>query len=140
VHPIHPVVVHFPLALLSASVLFDLLARRWRRESFQETGFYVLIAGLLGAVVAVVTGGLAEDAVKHRGVPHAALEVHETLAYATLYFFIGLLALRLLMRWKLIREMPLLYLVMGVVGILILAATGYFGGSLVYDYGAGVSK
>ena len=43
------------------------------------------------------------------------------------------------MRWKLISERPALYLAMGVAGIVILSAAGYFGGSLVYDFGAGVS-
>ena len=117
-HPIHPMVVHFPIALLITSVVFDLLATRWRRESFQEAGFYTLLAGLLGAVVAVVTGAMAEEAAEGKGIPESVLEIHEALGYATLLFFIGLLALRLLMRWGLIRKMPALYLTMGFIGIL----------------------
>ena len=138
-HPIHPLVVHFPIALLITSVVFDVLAMRWRHKSFQEVGFYTLIAGLLGAAVAVLTGAMAEEAVEDKGIPESVLEIHEALGYATFLFFIGLLALRLLMRWELIREIPALYLAMGVAGIMILSAAGYFGGSLVYDFGAGVS-
>ena len=138
-HPIHPIVVHFPIALLSVSVIFDLIATRWRHKSFQDAGFYTLIAGLLGAVAAVLTGALAEEIAEDKGIPEAVLEIHEALGYATLFFFIGLLALRLLMRWKLIKEIPALYLAMGFVGIVILAAAGYFGGRLVYDFGAGVA-
>ena len=82
---------------------------------------------------------MAEEAVEGKGIPESVLEIHEALGYATLLFFIGLLALRLLMRWKLITESPALYLAMGVVGIVILLVTGYFGGSLVYDFGAGVA-
>jgi uncharacterized membrane protein len=132
-------VVHFPIALLTTSVVFDLLSMRWRHKSFQDAGFYTLIAGLLGSAVAVLTGAMAEELAEDKGIPESVLEIHEALGYATLLFFIGLLALRLLMRWKLIREIPALYLAMGVVGIVILSAAGYFGGSLVYDYGAGVS-
>lgn len=138
-HPIHPLAVHFPIALLITSVVFDLLAVRWPHKSFQDAGFYTLIAGLLGAVAAVLTGALAEEVVEDKGIPESVLEIHEALGYATLFFFIGLLALRLLMRWKLIKEIPALYLTMGFVGIVILAAAGYFGGSLVYDFGAGVA-
>lgn len=137
-HPIHPMVVHFPIALLITSVAFDFLATRWRHKSFQDVGFYTLIAGLLGALAAVGTGAMAEEAVEGKGIPESVLEIHEALGYATLLFFIGLLALRLLMRWKLITERPALYLAMGVVGIVILSVAGYFGGSLVYDFGAGV--
>lgn len=138
-HPIHPMVVHFPIALLITSVAFDFLAMRWRHKSFQDAGFYTLIAGLLGAAVAVLTGAMAEEVAEDKGIPESVLEIHEALGYATLLFFIGLLALRLLMRWKLIKEIPALYLAMGVAGIMILSAAGYFGGSLVYDFGAGVS-
>ena len=138
-HPIHPMVVHFPIALLITSVVFDFLAMRWRHKSFQDAGFYTLIAGLLGAAVAVLTGAMAEEVAEDKGIPESVLEIHEALGYATLLFFIGLLALRLLMRWKLIKEIPALYLAMGVAGIMILSAAGYFGGSLVYDFGAGVS-
>lgn len=138
-HPIHPMVVHFPIALLITSVVLDFLATRWHHKSFQDAGFYALIAGLLGAVVAVGTGAMAEEAVEGKGVPESVLEIHEALGYATLLFFLGLLALRLLMRWKLVKELPALYLAMGVVGIVILSAAGYFGGSLVYDFGAGVN-
>lgn len=138
-HPIHPMVVHFPIALLITSVVFDLLSTRWRHKSFQDAGFYTLIAGLLGAAVAVLTGAMAEELAEDKGIPESVLEIHEALGYATLLFFIGLLALRLLMRWKLISERPALYLAMGVAGIAILSAAGYFGGSLVYDFGAGVS-
>ena len=138
-HPIHPMVVHFPIALLITSVVFDVLAMRWRHKSFQDAGFYTLIAGLLGAAVAVLTGAMAEEVAEDKGIPESVLEIHEALGYATLLFFIGLLALRLLMRWKLIKEIPALYLAMGVAGIMILSAAGYFGGSLVYDFGAGVS-
>ena len=138
-HPIHPMVVHFPIALLITSVVFDFLATRWRHKSFQDAGFYTLLAGLLGAAVAVLTGAMAEELAEDTGIPESVLEIHEALGYATLLFFIGLLALRLLMRWKLISERPALYLAMGVAGIMILSAAGYFGGSLVYDFGAGVS-
>lgn len=138
-HPIHPMVVHFPIALLITSVVFDFLATRWRHKSFQDAGFYTLIAGLLGAAVAVLTGAMAEEVVEDKGIPESILEIHEALGYASLLFFLGLLALRLLMRWKLIKEIPALYLAMGVAGIVILSAAGYFGGSLVFDFGAGVN-
>jgi uncharacterized membrane protein len=137
-HPIHPMVVHFPIALLIISVLFDSMATRWRHKSFQDAGFYTLLAGLVGAAAAVITGAIAEEAAENRGIPESVLEIHEGLGYATLLFFIGLLALRLLMRWKLMRDMPALYLTMGFVGVVILTVTGYVGGSLVFDFGAGV--
>ena len=139
-HPIHPMVVHFPIALLMASVLLDLLAARWHQIGFPEASLYTLIGGLAGAVVSVITGSFAEELVEKSGVPEAALDLHETLGYATLWLFVGLLAIRLGMSRGWLREIPALSIGVGLVGVVILAATGYYGGSLVYEFGAGVAR
>ena len=57
-HPIHPMVVHFPIALLLASTLFDALAFRWRSQQFRETSLSLLSLGILAAGAAVL--GLAD--------------------------------------------------------------------------------
>jgi uncharacterized membrane protein len=138
-HPIHPMVVHFPIALLMASVLFDLAARRWRHGSFREAGFYTLILGVLGAILAVLTGAIEEEAAEEVGIPESVLEIHETLGYTTLALFGALLVVRLAARLGWMRERSALYLTLGLLGVVILSATGFYGGSLVYDFGAGVS-
>jgi uncharacterized membrane protein len=139
-HPIHPMVVHFPIALLMASVFLDLLTVRWHQIGFRQASLYTLIGGLAGAVVSVITGSLAEELVEKSGVPKAALDLHETLGYATLWLFVGLLAIRLIMSRGWLREIPALSIGVGLVGVVILAATGYYGGSLVYEFGAGVAR
>jgi uncharacterized membrane protein len=138
-HPIHPMVVHFPIALLIVSVIFDLIAMRWRTKSFRDASFYTLIAGLIGAAAAVLTGAWAEEVAEGKGIPESVLEIHETLGYATLALFIGLLGLRLLMRRGVVREIPALYVTFGLIGVVVLLVTGYYGGVLVYDFGAGVN-
>lgn len=130
-HPIHPMLVHFPVALLSASILFDLLGQRWRPAECRIASFYTLVPGLAGALVSVASGAIAEDAVEHSGVPKQVLEMHETLGFATFWIFAGLLGL-----W--IRERPLVSLALGFAGVAVLFVASYFGGSLVYEYGAGV--
>lgn len=138
-HPIHPMVVHFPIALLTVSLLFDLISMRWKSASFRDAGLYTLLAGLLGAAAAVVTGAIAEETVEDSDIPEALLNIHETLGYATLALFIGLLGLRLLMRRGVVREIPALYVTLGFIGVVVLLVTGYYGGVLVYDFGAGVN-
>lgn len=137
-HPIHPMIVHFPIALLIASVVLDLLAFRWLTKSFREASLYTLIGGLLGAVLAIVTGSLAEDLVVKGGAPKAVIERHETLAYVSTALFAALLAMKILIRSGRLRELPVLSLAVGLVGLGVLSVAGYFGGSLVYEFGAGV--
>jgi uncharacterized membrane protein len=115
-HPIHPMVVHFPIALLLASTLFDALACRWRREQFRHTSVSLLVLGVLAAGVAVLTGHVAEDAVERSGIPKQAIEIHEELGDSVFWVFLGLLSLRLVSYWGFMRERPALVLVLGCAG------------------------
>ena len=63
-HPIHPMLVHFPIALLSASVLFDTLSLRWRPDELRTAALYTLGLGLMGAAVSILSGSMAEEAVE----------------------------------------------------------------------------
>ncbi len=138
-HPIHPMLVHFPIALLSASMLCDLLALRWRPDEFRIAGLYTLVLGLAGALLSVISGHMAEEAVEHSGVPEQILEIHEKLGFATFWIFAGLLGLRAAERLGWIGWQRMITIAVGMVAVLVLFVTSYYGGSLVYDYGAGVT-
>ncbi len=138
-HPIHPIIVHFPIALLCVSVAFDVLARRWPTGGFRDTSLYCLLAGVMGAALAVVTGGMEEELAERAGAPESVLELHESLGTVTLVAFAALLGLRFAMQRGWIKDIPPLTVGLGVIGIVILALTGYWGGELVYVYGIGVN-
>lgn len=138
-HPLHPMLVHFPIALLLTSLAFDLLSVRWQSDRFRITSLHTLVAGLLGTVLALLTGGIAEEAVEHSGVPEGPLDLHESLAFATFWIFVVVLGLRMAMRWGMINDRYWLTIVLAGIGTVILLITSYYGGSLVYDFGAGVS-
>ncbi len=139
-HPLHPIVVHFPIALLSTAILFAVIESLFRRDVFDQALNWLLGLGVLGGAVAVITGMWEEDAVEAAGVPETAIEQHETLAFATLAVF----ALLLVMRWFRGRRWmpghPALFFILGLAGLTLLGLTGYFGGDLVYRYGAGVER
>jgi uncharacterized membrane protein len=130
--------VHFPIALLSASVLFELLAGKWRLEEFKSASLYTLLLGLAGALISVITGSMAEEAVEHSGVPERVLEIHESLGFATFWMFAGLFGLRVAAWLGWIRERPFVSLILGLAGVAVLFVASYYGGSLVYEFGAGI--
>lgn len=57
IHPIHPMLVHFPIALLFTSVLFDLVFFFTGREEFKKGGFWLLILGWTAGLAAILSGG-----------------------------------------------------------------------------------
>jgi uncharacterized membrane protein len=82
--------VHFPIALLFTSVLFDAAGAWFKRDSFRDGALWLLILGLLGGVAAAIAGEKA-------GIAESMIETHETLAFVTLGIFGVLLFGRLVM-------------------------------------------
>jgi len=138
-HPFHPLVVHFPIALLFTSVFFDLLAIITENKNARQTAFWLLILGLIGGIVAAVFGFWIEEAVEATGVPELAVDRHETFAVITLIVFGILLFFRWWIRNRWSGRDRVIYLCGAMLGLLVLSITGFYGGELVYRYGAGVT-
>lgn len=57
-HPIHPMFVHFPIALTGAGFLFILLAYWKKNESFESAAYFNNVLAVFGTLVAGITGFL----------------------------------------------------------------------------------
>ncbi|GIW72795.1 MAG: hypothetical protein KatS3mg102_2337 [Planctomycetota bacterium] len=79
---IHPVFVHFPVALLPAALLFWALGM-WRgSEELLRCGRWLLYLGVLGAAAALGTGLLAAEQLGHDSPGHDLVHVHRNWMYA----------------------------------------------------------
>ena len=66
VHPTHPMVVHFPIALTGAAFLFILLAV-WRKSPvLEQAAFANMILAFLGTIAAAITG-IMDNAKNYEG-------------------------------------------------------------------------
>lgn len=137
---IHPLIVHFPIALLLTSVLADLLALLRPRAVFKDVALFLLILGVIGAVAAGVSGERAAEAVARLPDLRQAVEQHEDFATGTIWLFIALLLSRLYMviKGRFVSIFRAAYFIVSLVAGGLLMATAYSGGSLVYERGAGV--
>jgi uncharacterized membrane protein len=139
-HPLHPLTVHFPIALLFTSVFFDLLGILTEKKQLSQTGWWLLILGLVGGAVAAGFGMWTEEQVEASGVPEAAVDRHEAFALTTMAVFAALAVVRWRMRARWSSRDRVIYLSVAMVGLLLLGITGFYGGELVYRYGAGVES
>jgi uncharacterized membrane protein len=137
--PLHPMLVHFPIALLFVSVLFDLASKAFARDSLREGAHWLLGFGLIGGIAAAIAGSLAEHQAEKAGVPESLIETHETLAYMTLGIMAVLLLYRLVLRNRFSPKAFAAYLAVATFGLVAVSATGHTGGNLVYEHGAGVN-
>jgi uncharacterized membrane protein len=135
---LHAALNDLPAALLLVAVLFELASVVLHRPALRVAGFWTLIAGAIGGVLAVVSGLQAEGHIAHGEAVHQLMGTHETLAFITLGTF-AVVAL-----WRLVRENRMgsgeravvLALSLGGTGTLI--ATAAYGGKLVFDHAAGI--
>jgi uncharacterized membrane protein len=139
-HPLHPLIVHFPIALLFTSVFFDLLGMLTDNNNFRQTGWWLLILGLIGGTVAAGLGMWTEEQVEAMGVPETAVDRHEAFAVTTMIVFAVLAVFRWWLRGRWAARDRVIYLSVAMAGLLLLGITGFYGGELVYRYGAGVQS
>jgi uncharacterized membrane protein len=55
-HPVHMLLVHFPVALLPIDTIFVLASRYFENQSFALAGYYCLMAGVAFGWLALFTG------------------------------------------------------------------------------------
>ena len=137
---LHPMIVHFPIALLIVGFLSDIVGLITKRDFFTQAGFYLFTLGALGVIAAFITGSQAGDGIVEEGALKHALETHEgaaTLAiWVTSIAAVFRIALFLLKKYSGVLKM--VSLALGLLAVMAIARTGYYGGELVYKHAAGV--
>ena len=53
---IHPLIIHFPIALLSTGLFFDILAEIFDHENLEHAGFWCMLMGIISCLFANFTG------------------------------------------------------------------------------------
>ncbi len=134
---VHPLIVHFPIALLLAAVFLDLLALTLRRPGLHRVALWNLSLGTVGAAVAVLTGLQAEDIAKHSFEIWKVMGLHERLGITTLILGLMATAIRLRYRDQLTPRTRLLSLLIMLAITSTLAYGAFLGGRLVYEFGVG---
>lgn len=130
---IHPALVHFPIALLPTALAADAIGRMTGNESLMEMGRRTMPFAAGAALVAGISGLVAQEAVRAEGKAHDDLITHRNLNF-------GVIVLTaLLARKRANTQRPSLgYLAAGLAGIGVMSYTAYLGGRMVYEEGVGV--
>jgi uncharacterized membrane protein len=137
--PTHPAVVHFPLALYPASVLFDVLALTRGDGSLYTHGAFILIlAASAMAVVAAVTGFADLIDIRPDSRAWKTAIAHMSVQFTAVTVFLVSLLLRL--RHVDDAHPPLAAFALGVIGTVILFVGGWLGGRMVFRHGVGVES
>jgi len=145
---LHPLIIHFPIALLLVAPLFVVLAamRPGRSAAFGVSALVLLVLGTAAAFVSVETGEAAAELAPRTEAITAAIESHANLAETARNIFAGLTVLYAVLlvlpavvkklaarRFVLVANVVFLVLMLGADLLLVNAA--HRGGLLVHKFG-----
>jgi uncharacterized membrane protein len=137
-HPVHPMLIPFPIALWIFSLVADVIYL-WRDNPVWRdyVAFYTLLGGIVGAAAAAVPGIIDWLSIKDREVKkiadwHARLNVIALLIFAADFY----LRTRGGARW--VGDSTTIPLLLSVVGIVLITISGWLGGEMVYVHGVAV--
>ena len=133
-HPVHPMLIVFPLGLFSTAAAFDIIYLVTNAVRWTEVAFYVVGAGLVGGIAAAVPGWVDWVAIPTRTRAKRVGLVHGVGNVIVL----GLCALSWMLRRADPSHPPTGAIVAGVLGVVLISATAWLGGELVDRLGVGV--
>jgi uncharacterized membrane protein len=133
-HPLHPMLVVFPIGLWIFSLISDFVFLLGGDVRWNDVAFYTMAGGLIGALVAAVPGffdmfSISDPKVGKLAWNHMILNLIAVAIFA-LNFYLRL------------GNTPgaILPIVLSVAGVLLIAVSGWLGGEMVYVYGMGVQQ
>lgn len=136
---LHPVFVHFPVALLTVSFAFELLSLARRSEEFSRFAWWLHMLGTAGVLLSVATGlaARAGSMLPPAAIPTA--ENHEQLALLVAATMSVLVMWRIGTRTTLPARGRWAYIAGFGVGVVLMWVGAWYGGELVYRYGVGIA-
>ena len=131
-HPIHPMLIPFPFALWTTSVLADVYCAVTDRLHY--IGYYLALLGCVGALLAAIPGAVdwwtsvpSGTEARRTGLRHGVLNVLALVCFAASVY------LRPAPEYMTRAAYALAF-----IGLVLVSISGWLGGSLVYDHKVGV--
>ncbi len=134
---IHPLLVHYPIALFTSFLLAEFLGVVLRSERMRTAASFMLYFGNIMAVFTVAAGYYAAATVEHPDAVHAILERHEGLGVTVLIIATVLSLWRLYFRKRFSHKMQWAHLGLGFILCVVMVFGADLGGLMVYKYGVG---
>src|SRR5688572_22903174 len=135
-HPVHPMLVVFPLGLLATAVIFDILYLIFGNRLLPTASYYMIAAGILGGLLAAIFGFVDWMALPN-GSRAKNIGLWHVLGNVTI---VGLFAVSCLVRGNNVDFVPdITALILSFAGAALALVTAWIGGELVLHLGVGVN-
>jgi uncharacterized membrane protein len=135
-HPIHPMLIVFPLGLLTVAAIFDITYLSTHNAHLADLSYWMIASGVIGGLIAAVFGlidwlGIPEGTrAKYIGLIHGLSNVVVVILF--------------IVSWFMRRPNPaapgMTAMMLGWIGIVIALFAGWLGGEMVYRLNVGVDR
>ena len=132
---LHPMLVHFPIALIAIGFLAELTFLFFKKEiCLTKMGYYLLIVGTLAACVTQLSGSFFTADMA--GAAEQVKETHALIATITVLLSVLTSILRTYMLFEKNENttLKIVSFIFYALAALSVSATGFFGGTLVYNF------
>jgi uncharacterized membrane protein len=133
-HPVHQMLVVFPLGLLATSVIFDMVAYSRTNPEWSMAAFYMMGAGIIGGLIAALFGLIDWLAIPPATRARAIGAWHGLGNVLVLLLFAG----SWMMRWDDSAAPSNVALILSFAGVCLALVTGWLGGELMDRLGVGI--
>ena len=132
---IHPIVVHFVIAMALIAFVFDVIGVVWRKPALFEVSFWNLLFATGAIFVAIIFGQVEAGLAAPYGAARQILDLHTTIGWSLAGVLSLVTAWRFVLRNRDPQALPLAYLGVGsLVSGLILVQVA-LGDQLIWTYG-----
>ena len=135
-HPVHPILVPFPLGLLTTSVIFDIIHLLTGGARWAEISFWMIAVGVVAGLLAAVFGLIDWLAIPP-GTRAKAIGLWHGLSNVVM---VALFAASWLARSSAPGDPGVLPIVLSFLGVGLASLGGFLGGELVFRMGIGVAQ
>lgn len=135
-HAIHPILIVYPLGLLSTAVIFDIIYLVTGNPRWATVAFWMIAAGIIGGLLAALFGFIdylnipSQTRAKRIGMLHGLINFGVMVLFAASWY----------LRSDLPEAPPTLALALSFIGVAAAGLGGWLGGELVERLGVGVAE
>ncbi|MEN9540966.1 MAG: hypothetical protein RLZZ459_1057 [Cyanobacteriota bacterium] len=132
---IHPIVVHFVIAMALIAFVFDLIGVIWRKPQLFEVSFWNLLFATAAIFVAIIFGQVEAGLASPYGASREILDIHTTIGWSLAGVLSLLTGWRYVIRGRDPEILPARFLGAGAVVSALIIVQMVLGDRLIWTYG-----
>ena len=135
--PLHPKLVHFPVALFVSAFGFEVFSYIFKKEGLHKTALNMYILAALITPLVVRTGIWEAERLN---LSHPILDTHKKFALWTMWGSLMSLPILWFIKKEISKYFRIVFFLLLIGVVSVVSLTGHNGGTMVYEYGVGVEE